>query len=94
MRRAAKVDDNQKEIVEALRRVGLSVICLHAIGKGCPDLLVSSPTSMWLIEVKTLKGKLTPDQEKFHRDWRGTPILIVRDPVEAIQKTVGVKCAC
>lgn len=93
MRRAAKVDDNQKEIVQALRDVGLSVLCLHAIGKGVPDLLVSSPSQMWLIEVKTKTGKLTPDQIKFHQAWRGVPILIVRDPLEAIQRTIGFRCA-
>lgn len=93
MRRAAKIDQNQKEIVCALRKVGLSVIFLHAIGAGVPDLLVSSPTQMWLVEIKTEKGKLTPAQVKFHLEWRGVPIIIARNPIEAINQTVGIKCA-
>ena len=40
MRQAAKVDDNQAAIVEALRSLGASVESLAAVGKGVPDLLV------------------------------------------------------
>ena len=40
MRRAARVDRNQAEIVVALRAGGASVQPLHAVGKGVPDLLV------------------------------------------------------
>lgn len=40
--RAAKVDKNQPEIVEALRAEGAVVQHLHAVGVGCPDLLVGS----------------------------------------------------
>ena len=40
MRRAARTDANQAEIVAALRGVGASVQPLHAVGQGCPDLLV------------------------------------------------------
>ena len=70
MRRAARVDFNQTEIVEALRKVGVSVQSLASIGKGCPDLLASKGDAMWLIEVKGPKGTLTPDQVKFmHGEW-------------------------
>ena len=40
MRRAARVDDNQGQIVDALRRVGCSVWSLAGVGKGFPDLAV------------------------------------------------------
>ncbi|HJP47915.1 hypothetical protein [Acinetobacter venetianus] len=40
MRRAAKIDANQTEIVKALRKFGASVQSLASTGKGCPDLLV------------------------------------------------------
>ena len=52
MRRAAKVDANQTEIVKALRQVGASVQSLAATGKGCPDLLVGIRGLNFLIEVK------------------------------------------
>ena len=41
MRRAARVDANQPELVAQLRGIpGLTVQHLHAVGAGCPDLLV------------------------------------------------------
>jgi hypothetical protein len=74
--RAAKVDDNQKEIVKALRNLGCSVQHLHNVGAGCPDLLVGYKGFNILLEVKDgnkspSQQKLTPDQIIWHRDWRG-----------------------
>ena len=74
--RAAKVDDNQKEIVKALRTLGCSVQHLHSVGAGCPDLLVGYKGFNILLEVKDgnkspSQQKLTPDQVIWHRDWRG-----------------------
>lgn len=40
MRRAAKVDDNQGEIVQALKHTSARIQHLHQLGGGCPDLLV------------------------------------------------------
>ena len=40
MRRQAKVDANQSDIVAGLRSIGATVQPLHAVGKGCPDLLI------------------------------------------------------
>ena len=39
--RRAKVDQNQSEIVSALRDFGATVTSLHRVGEGVPDLLVS-----------------------------------------------------
>jgi hypothetical protein len=76
MRRAAKVDRNQAEIVAALRAAGASVQSLAAIGAGCPDLLVGFRGKNMLMEVKDgLKppsGRmLKPDQVEWHIGWRG-----------------------
>ena len=84
MRTAAKVDHNQKEIITAFRKFGCSVLPLHTIGQGCPDLLVSkSEHKTVLVEVKDGNKPpsarvLTKDQEKFHSAWRGR-ICIVKD---------------
>jgi hypothetical protein len=51
MRRAA-VDKNQPAIVAMLRQVGAHVQHLHAVGKGCPDLLVGFRGENWLLEIK------------------------------------------
>lgn len=69
--KAAKVDVNQSEIVEAFRRFGFTVQCLHTVGKGVPDLLVGKYGINLLVEVKTEKGTLTKDQEQWHSKWRG-----------------------
>jgi hypothetical protein len=74
--RAAKVDQNQPLIVATLREVGATVQHLHAVGKGCPDLLVGYRGQNHLIEVKDgSKPKsarlLTPDQVEWHSGWRG-----------------------
>ena len=70
MRIAAKVDGNQAEIVDALRKIGCSVQPLHMVGKGCPDLLVGISGRTYPVEIKN-GSKLTDAQVKWHRSWRG-----------------------
>jgi Holliday junction resolvase len=91
VRRAAKVDANQSIIVDALRLVGCSVLPLHAVGQGCPDLLVARNGETILIEVKDgakppSARKLTPDQVEFHATWRGKIVVAcnVREAMEAV----------
>ena len=83
MRTAAKIDKNQTEVVAALRKVGASVQSLATIGKGCPDLLVGFQGKLYLIEVKDgtnvpSKQLLTEDQKKWHDNWTGSPVHVVR----------------
>lgn len=86
MRRAAKVDNNQKEIVKALRQMGCSVQDLSPVGSGCPDLLVGISGANVLIEVKNeeTRGKLTADQNVWHDEWRGQ-VQIVKSVEHAIR---------
>lgn len=67
MRRAAKVDANQDEIVQTYRALGLSVTSLAGLGRGVPDLLVGYRGKLALVEVKQPKGKLRPMQEAFRQ---------------------------
>jgi len=76
VRRAAKTDDNQSDIVAGLRSIGASVQILAAVGKGCPDLAIGYRGVNYLIEIKDgskprSETKLTPDQVRWHTDWRG-----------------------
>lgn len=71
MRRAARIDKNQKEIADAFKQLGCSVCFLHAVGKGVPDLLIGKHGINMLVEVKAEKGKFTPDQKEWHENWRG-----------------------
>jgi hypothetical protein len=82
MRRAARTDCTQAAIVSALRRAGATVQPLHQLGGGIPDLLVALPDGQTLlIECKSRKGSLTPDQERWLASWPGR-VEIVRDPAE------------
>lgn len=71
MRRAAKVDSNQVEIVNCLRQLGCSVAVTSTIGKGFPDLVVGIAGKTCLVEVKAKKGTYTPDQLAFMASWKG-----------------------
>lgn len=93
MRLKAKVDDNQAQMVEALRKIGCTVEPLHAVGKGVPDLLVGYHGVNILIEVKDgnkppSKRKLTPDQIKWHDSWRGQKAVAnsIEEAISVIQK--------
>lgn len=84
-----KTDFNQAEIVRALRGVGVLVLPLHRVGRGCPDLLAYRPATgrFHLIEVKSgPKESLTPDEAAFSAAW---PVDVVCDPESALE-VVGV----
>ena len=85
MRRAAKIDRNQPEIVAALRKAGCTVQSLAAVGKGVPDLLVGYQGSTYLMEVKDGKWHLTPDQIEWHGNWRGGSLIVVDSIESAIE---------
>lgn len=94
MRRAAKVDRNQPEIVAALRQAGAQVFSLAAVGQGIPDLLVGFREQTVLIEVKDgskppSARQLTDDQIEWHAAWRGGRCVVVRDVTEALA-AIGV----
>ena len=88
MRRAAKVDVNQREIVNGLRHLGCTVYSLSAVGQGCPDLLCGHAGKTYLLEVKTRTGRLTPDEITWHENWLGQ-VAVVRTLEEAAD-AVGV----
>ena len=87
MRRAARVDANHVEVVEAFRKMGCSVLSLAALGKGVPDLLVAVQGITWLIEIKSGKGKENLIQLEWAENWKGARAL-VRDTqgVETVVK--------
>lgn len=93
MRLRARVDDNQKEIVAGLRKMGASVQSIAAMGGGVPDLLVGYRGVNLLLEVKDGRKppsgrKLTEDEAKWHRNWTGQVVVVecLEDAVEALLK--------
>lgn len=90
MRRAARIDENQPEIVKGLRRVGASVQSLAAVGNGCPDLLVAFEGETYLLEIKNPDvprndRELTPEQERWHSEWKG-----IINVVETLDQAIKV----
>ncbi len=86
MRYAARTDSTQAAIVEALRKAGCSVLLLHRVGQGCPDVLAGKDNRNVLIEVKSERGTLTPAEVAWLRDWRGQAAVCytVDDALRAI----------
>jgi Holliday junction resolvase len=96
MRRAAKTDANQDQVVEALRAAGATVQSLAAVGQGVPDLLVGFQGKTLLMEVKDGRKppsarRLTEDQLKWHGAWRGGPVCIVDGPDSALRMLGVIK---
>lgn len=85
---ASRVDANQREIVAALRDAGRTVQCLHDVGRGVPDLLVSYRGRNFLLEVKAPGGTLTPTQRLWHGAW-DAPVSVVTTAQQAIDATVS-----
>ena len=79
-----RADNNQKEIVDALRGIGASVLVLSQVGGGCPDLLVGYRGKEYLLEIKAKNGDLSDSQKEFFDNWQGRP-YIVRSVDEALE---------
>jgi hypothetical protein len=98
MRRAHRVDDNQGDIVDGLRKVGCSVRVTSMLGEGFPDLIVGIRKRNLMLEVKDgkkprSKRALTPDEKKFHDEWKGS-IQVVESLEEALDyvfRAAGVR---
>jgi Holliday junction resolvase len=93
MRRFARIDANQKQIVADLRSLGASVVSLAPLGNGVPDILVACRGKLWLFEIKNPKQKksdraLTTDEKRFHLVWSGYVDII--ETIDDAMKIMGV----
>jgi hypothetical protein len=86
MRYAARVDENQAAIVQALRDAGAYVWII-----GLPvDLLVGHQNRSFLMEIKsTSKKRFTGLQADFFEKWPGGTLCRVDSP-EAALRMIGV----
>jgi hypothetical protein len=87
MRRAARRDDNEKEIIAAMRAEGAYVKQIN--DEGLFDLLVSYRGETLMVEVKDgakppSARRLTDAEQKFHDEWPGSDLYIVNSVEEAI----------
>ena len=93
MRRAAKVDANQEEIVKGLRQAGCTVQSLASLGHGVPDLLVGKKGKNYLFEVKDpakvpSKRILTEDELDWHLHWFGQ-VKVIETLEQALQEVLA-----
>lgn len=75
-RHSGRVDVNQAEIVQGLRRVGCSVAVMSDVGEGFPDLVVGFRGRTYLFEVKSARGKVSPSQEAWLGEWQGHAAVV------------------
>jgi hypothetical protein len=88
MRRAARVDGNHDEVIDALRRIGAKAVYLRAP----VDLLVGFRGVNALLEVKDGRlppshRQLTADERDFIATWPGT-VHVVTSAEEAVRVVV------
>jgi hypothetical protein len=81
---AKRVDQNQAEIVQAMRDLGASVVDLHEVGKGCPDLLVGYRGFTVLIEIKMPGEKRNKRQLDWFALWRGGSAVVIETAAQAV----------
>jgi Holliday junction resolvase len=89
MRRAARRDDGEDEIVDALRAKGVYVKKVNA--EGFADLVCWYKGRTLILEVKDgkkppSKRQLTDAEQRFHDDWPGDNLHIVLSADDAIAK--------
>ena len=91
-RRAARIDENQPGIVDALRSAGAYVFVCSDIGRGYPDLTIVHPNcGLQLVEIKNPEKpvadqRLKPDQIEFHAQClgHGYQVHVVKSIDEAL----------
>lgn len=89
MRQRAKVDANQKDVVTELRQMGVSVLHLHMVGMGCPDIACGWRGANYLFELKDpdkppSARRLTDMEEKWHITWNGQ-VNVIHSAEEAME---------
>jgi len=90
-----RVDDNQPDIVKALRGCGCSVAITSNLGEGFPDIVVGICGKNYLIEIKNgdlppSARKLTDDEREFMQGWCGQ-YSIIESVGEAIKFVSAVR---
>lgn len=84
MRRAAKRDTSEPDILKTLAQVGADYICLDKF-----DVLVWYRQKLFILECKTGKGRRTRSQQDLvTRSW---PIQFVNSPEQALQAIGAMK---
>lgn len=78
-----KRDANQKDIVEALVKIGCQVFDTSPVGNGLPDLIVLYRGELVFVEVKMPGEKLNPKEKAWWEAYKG-PGYVVNSPEMAV----------
>lgn len=90
--RFSQRDSNHEEIIAAYEELYCSVVDLHTVGHGCPDILVGIANQVSeLVEVKTEGGTLEPAQVTFQKTWRGRKVVLVRTRQDVENHVLAVR---
>ncbi len=99
MRRAARVDDNQKQIVAVFKAASVSVAVTSNQHSGYPDLTIGYLGYNILVEIKDgnkppSARKLTPKQREFRANWQGEYRIVTSESdalalIKELQKRKG-----
>lgn len=78
---APKADLNHGDVTKWYEELFCRVVDTHKVGGGAGDLVVKIPTKrgpvMNWVEVKTMDGKLRPNQQRFIAEW-GSLVAVVQ----------------
>jgi hypothetical protein len=91
LRRAARIDQNQPEIVAKARSLGADWLHTHQLGRGFPDGFIGLNNLYFACEIKGEKGKLTEAQERLFAGLKSRPRIVrsaedVEAAVEALER--------
>lgn len=89
MRRIARTDSNQSEIIKLFKAAGYSVQSLAQLGNGVPDLLLGRNGVNHLVEIKDgdrppSERRLTADQKRWIQRWKGR-VYVITSKEDAIR---------
>lgn len=93
MKLRGRTDSNQNTIVQELRKLGMTVMVISAIGNGIPDLAVGYAGQNYFFQIKRPDGPpskrvLTPAEEEFHAAWRGQ-VNVIQSTEDALKVISG-----
>lgn len=87
----SKPDETQVEIIGWYTELWCSVVDLHGVGFGCPDVLVGTSGINDLVEIKTANGHLEEKQVKFIKEWRGARVVVVKTKADVVNHVLNMR---
>ncbi len=83
-----RTDGNHQDVIDELRKAGITAISLASVGDGCPDVVAGFRGANFLLEVKDgtkppSARVLTAAEMKFASTWGGM-VYVVTSPEDAV----------